>query len=93
MKDEPVAAVIDAGMESYTPHLPQPSRIGEDALRRLEMPVLAILAGRSVMHDVDASREVAERALRTGTVKVYPEASHAINGEHPAGIAAFLNGL
>ncbi|MEQ4722398.1 alpha/beta hydrolase [Nonomuraea sp. B19D2] len=91
----PVADMIESGMKNYTLHLPQPTRISEDALGGLKIPVLAILAGDSVMHEVAASRRVAERVLRTGTVKVYPGASHAINGEHPgelaADIAAFLD--
>ncbi|MFI6519838.1 alpha/beta fold hydrolase [Spirillospora sp. NPDC050679] len=95
VRDVPVADMIEAGMKNYTLHLPQPARIGEEPLRRLTMPVLAILAGESVMHDAAASRKVAERVLQNGTVKVYPNASHAINGEHPnevaADIAAFLD--
>ncbi len=95
VEDVPVADMIESGMKNYTLHLPQPSLIDEKALGRLTMPVLAILAGESVMHDVEASPEVAERALRNGTVKLYPNASHAINGEHPneiaADIAAFLD--
>ncbi|MFG1946266.1 alpha/beta fold hydrolase [Nonomuraea sp. NPDC048826] len=96
VEDVPVADMIESGMANYTTHLPQPALIDEGALGGLTMPVLAILAGKSVMHDVDASRAVAGRALKNGTVKVYPEASHAVNGEHPAEIAAdlaaFLNG-
>jgi pimeloyl-ACP methyl ester carboxylesterase len=95
VEDVPVADMIESGMKNYTLHLPQPTLIGEEPLRRLRMPVLAIMAGTSVMHDVDASRKVAARLLRNGTVKVYPGASHAINGEHPdkiaADIAAFLD--
>ena len=95
VEDVPVADMIESGMKNYTLRLPQPALIGEGALAGLTTPVLAILAGRSVMHDPDTSREVAERVLRNGTVKVYPNASHAVNGEHPAetaaDIAAFLD--
>lgn len=95
VEDVPVADMIESGMRNYSLRLPQPTRIDEGALGGLRIPVLAILAGNSVMHDVGASRQVAERVLRTGTVKVYPDASHAINGEHPdevaADIAAFLD--
>ncbi|XVQ06761.1 alpha/beta fold hydrolase [Spirillospora sp. CA-255316] len=95
VEDVPVADMIESGMKNYTLRLPQPRLIHEEALGRLTMPVLAILAGRSVMHDVDASRKVADRVLRNGTVKLYPNASHAINGERPkevaTDIAAFLD--
>lgn len=88
VEDVPVADMIESGMRHYTLRLPQPSLISEEKLARLAMPVLVILAGESVMHDVEASPEVARRVLKNGTVKVYPGASHAINGEHPAEIAA-----
>ncbi|MBG6091656.1 alpha/beta fold hydrolase [Actinomadura viridis] len=95
VEDVPVANMIESGMKNYALHLPQPALLGEKPLRRLAMPVLAILAGKSVMHDVGASRAVAGRAFRNGAVKVYPDASHAINGEYPdkvaADIAAFLD--
>ncbi|MDA0637528.1 alpha/beta fold hydrolase [Nonomuraea sp. MCN248] len=90
VEDVPVADLIESGMRAYTLKLPQPSLIGEQALGGLTMPVLAILAGKSVMHDPGVSREVAGRALRNGTVKVYPDASHALSGEHPEEIAADL---
>lgn len=91
VEDVPVARMIESGMRHYTITLPQPSLIEESKLAGLRMPVLAILAGRSVMHDIAVSRAVADRALANGTVKVYPDASHAINGEYPAEIAADLS--
>ena len=39
------------------------------------------------MHDSRAAAAVGERALRAGQVTVYPDASHAINGEYPEQIA------
>ncbi|RJL35563.1 alpha/beta fold hydrolase [Bailinhaonella thermotolerans] len=90
VKDVPVADMIESGMKNYTLHLPQPTRIPENALRGLKVPVLAILAGKSVMHDPATSRQVAQRALHGGTVRFYPHASHAINGEHPTEIATDL---
>lgn len=95
VEDVPVARMIESGMQDYALKLPQPGRISEEALADLDMPVLAFIAGRSVMHDPDTAAATAERALPHGTVRVYPEASHAINGEHPgelaADIAAFLD--
>ncbi len=95
VEDVPVARMIESGMQHYALRLPQPGRISEDALADLDMPVLAFVAGRSVMHDPDTAAATAERALPHGTVRVYPDASHAINGEYPgelaADIAAFLD--
>ncbi|MFF0338108.1 alpha/beta fold hydrolase [Kribbella sp. NPDC004875] len=86
----PVADMIESGMKNYTIRQPQPGRITPDELAGLSMPVLAIIAGRSVMHDPAKARRTAEQALRTKTVAFYPEASHAINGEYPEQIAEDL---
>ncbi len=86
--DDPTAALIEQGMQSYRIRLPAPERISEEQLRALEVPVLAILAAESPMHDGAAAGEVARATLRRGTVLVYAGASHAINGEHPDRLAA-----
>lgn len=57
------------------------------------MPVLAVIAGRSVMHDPVAALDTAERVLPAGSVKSYPEATHAINGEYPDALAADIGEL
>lgn len=94
--DEPVAEMIEAGMRHYSLKLPAPTRISEDSLGRLGMPVLAIIAGESVMHDPKVAAQTAERALPRGVVREYPHASHAINGEFPEqlarDIAVFVDG-
>jgi pimeloyl-ACP methyl ester carboxylesterase len=87
VQDVPVAEMIEAGMRHYALKLPQPGRITEDRLAGLELPVLAIIAGRSVMHRPEVAARTAGRALRNGTVRVYPDASHAVNGEFPDRIA------
>ncbi|MFZ4266233.1 alpha/beta fold hydrolase [Streptomyces arboris] len=87
VEDVPVAHMIEAGMKHYSLKLPQPVRISEDRLATLDMPVLAILAGRSVMHDVQTAAGTAERALPVGAVHTYKNASHAISGEYPERIA------
>ncbi|MEV6267858.1 alpha/beta hydrolase [Kribbella sp. NPDC051936] len=89
----PVADMIESGMKNYTMRQPQPHRITEEQLADLPMPVLAIIAGRSVMHDPAKARSTAERALRTKTVAFYPDASHAVNGEYPDRIASDLRGF
>lgn len=85
--DVPVARMIETAMSSYSITLPQPTLIPEEDLASLEMPVLAILAGRSVMHDSREAAEVAERALQNGTVVVYPDASHAVGSEEAVRIS------
>lgn len=83
-------------MQHYSLRLPGPTRVSEEDLHELEMPVLAFIAGKSVMHDPPVAVETAKRALPEGAVRVYPHASHAINGEFPErlarDIAAFVEG-
>lgn len=95
VEDEPIARMIETAMSAYTIRLPQPALIPEPDLAALEMPVLAVLAGGSVMHDTETAAQVAERTLRRGTVVVYPGASHAVGSEQAEAIAteirAFLD--
>src|SRR5690625_253921 len=94
--EEPIAEMIEAGMQHYSLKIPAPTRISEEDLRELEMPVLAVIAGKSVMHDPPVAVAAAKRALPEGAVRVYPRASHALNGEFPEqlarDIAAFVEG-
>ena len=94
VKDVPIAQMIEAGMQTYALHLPAPSRIPQTQIATIGQPVLVIMAGRSPMHDSAAAADLARHSLQHGTVRVYPKASHAINGEYPdeiaADIAAFL---
>ncbi|MBX9390175.1 alpha/beta fold hydrolase [Streptomonospora nanhaiensis] len=86
--DSPQGALIEAGMRTYALRLPQPGQIPEERLAGLRPPVLAVLAGESVMHDPATAEAAARRALPDDRVKVYPDASHAINGEYPEEVAA-----
>jgi pimeloyl-ACP methyl ester carboxylesterase len=88
VEDVPVAHMIEAGMQSYALKLPAPHRIPAERLAKLDLPVLVIMAGDSVMHDAWAGAEAAKNLLADDRVKVYPDASHAINGEHPTEVAA-----
>jgi pimeloyl-ACP methyl ester carboxylesterase len=92
--DAPVARMIEAGMQAYVIKLSAPTRPSDDQLRGVTAPVLLLLAGKSRMHDAADAASTARSLLPQATVKTYPDASHAINGEHPdeiaADIAAFL---
>lgn len=90
VEDVPVADMIEAGMQSYALKLPTPTRLSEADIAGLDMPVLAIMAGRSVMHDSAQAAQFAKTTLPGGRVLIYDEASHAINGEYPDEIAAEL---
>ncbi|MFI5839998.1 alpha/beta fold hydrolase [Catenuloplanes sp. NPDC051500] len=94
VQDLPVARMIEAGLQAYVVKLSAPTRPTDDQLRGLIPPMLLLMAGRSRMHDSAAVAATARSLLPQATVKTYPNASHAINGEHPdeiaADIAAFL---
>jgi len=90
VEDVPIAEMIEAGMQHYAIRLPAPQQFTDEQLRSLAVPVLVILAGRSVMHDSAAAAEHARALLPKGTVLVYPDASHAINGEYPERITKDL---
>ncbi|MEQ3553406.1 alpha/beta hydrolase [Pseudonocardia nematodicida] len=88
VQDVPVADMIETGMSTYSMRQPAPSRIAEERLASIGVPVLAIVAGRSVMHDPDEAARAAERVFGAENVRVYPDATHALNGEVPDRIAA-----
>ncbi|HIY66842.1 MAG TPA: alpha/beta hydrolase [Candidatus Agrococcus pullicola] len=93
VEDVPVADMIEAGMQHYSLKIPQPARISEERLASIDLPVLVILAGDSVMLDAENASAVAERALPHATVHVYDGASHAVNGEEPERIAKDIEEL
>lgn len=92
--DVPVADMIEAGLHAYQVKVSAPTRPSDQELAAVGVPVLVLMAGKSRMHDSAEAAETARRLLAHETVKIYPEASHAINGEYPdeiaADIAAFL---
>ncbi|MCZ8379070.1 alpha/beta hydrolase [Mycobacterium sp. CPCC 205372] len=84
----PVAALISAGTTDFILRQPLPQRFTDDELRSLDIPVLALIAGRSVIHDARRAARRARDLLTRGQVELWPDASHAINGEFPDEIAA-----
>lgn len=96
VEDVPVARMIEAGMQTYVIKKSAPTRLTEKQLGGVRIPTLALLAGASRMHDTGKAAAVAGRVPAGATVIVYPDASHAINGEYPeriaADVGAFLSG-
>lgn len=81
------SALIDAGAKDFTLRTPMPKLFGDEELRGLDVPVLALIAGRSVMLDPERAATRAREVLARGEVELWADASHAINGEYPEGIA------
>ncbi|MFI6183808.1 alpha/beta fold hydrolase [Nonomuraea sp. NPDC051191] len=86
--DEPVANLISAGMRDFTAFLPPPTYPADDTVAGLDVPVLALIAGRSIIHDPRKAARRARRLLAKGVVELWPDASHAINGEFPERVNA-----
>lgn len=84
---ETEAALISAGSTDFTLHTPMPKLFTDEQLRGVDVPVLALIAGRSVM--LDPTRAVARgrELLVNGQIELWSDASHAINGEYPEEIA------
>lgn len=82
-----VAALIAAGSTDFKLRTPMPRLFTDDQLLTLDVPVLALIAGRSVIHDAERAAARARNLLPRGQVELWPDASHAINGEYPAQIA------
>jgi len=83
----PDAALISAGSTDFMLRTPMPKPFTDDQLRSLDIPVLALIAGRSVMLDAARAAARARNLLPHGQVELWSDASHAINGEYPDEIA------
>jgi pimeloyl-ACP methyl ester carboxylesterase len=83
----PEAALISAGSTDYVLRKAMPKSFTDDQLWTLDIPVLALIAGRSVMLDAARAAARARNLLPRGQVELWADASHAINGEYPAEIA------
>lgn len=83
----PEARLIASGMRDFRQIPVRPRQPTVEELRSISVPVLAILAGASIVHD---SAKAAERAreIPGAEVEVWAGRSHAINGEAPEEIAA-----
>ncbi|MFI7418621.1 alpha/beta fold hydrolase [Nonomuraea sp. NPDC049684] len=81
--DEPVANLISSGMRDFTAFLPPPAYPTDEQVAGLDVPVLALIAGRSIIHNPRKAALRARRLLGRGVVELWPDASHALNGEFP----------
>jgi pimeloyl-ACP methyl ester carboxylesterase len=82
-----VAGLIAAATTDFVMHVPAPRRFTDAELRAVRIPVLALLAGRSVVLRAGRAAEHARNLLQHSEVEVWREASHALSGEYPVEIA------
>ncbi|GAA0360876.1 alpha/beta fold hydrolase [Bacillus horti] len=88
-EEEPVARLIETGMRTFKSKLPHPTQIRAEQLEEISVPVLAILADNSTMHNAEKSYSLAKESLmhQKSSVVLFSNASHALNGEYPEKLA------
>ncbi|MEU5265467.1 alpha/beta fold hydrolase [Amycolatopsis sp. NPDC021455] len=79
--DDPVAAVIDAGIRDYRIGAPPPEYFTDEQLHSIRIPVLALIAGRSVIHRAPAALARARTLIPQVQAELWPDASHALSAE------------
>ena len=82
------AALIGAHFKHRRERVPI---FADEALRRLTMPVLAIVGAQDALLDSEDTRRRIEAQVAQATVRMLPDAGHVIRGETCA-IEAFLSG-
>ncbi|MVU81721.1 alpha/beta fold hydrolase [Nocardia sp. ET3-3] len=84
----PEGRLIASGMKDFAAYLPMTKKPTKEQLSTLGMPILGIYGGRSIVQNARRTVDKARKLLPGGQFEVWPEASHAINGEFPDEIAA-----
>jgi pimeloyl-ACP methyl ester carboxylesterase len=82
-EDEPTAKLIASGMRDCRSTMPAPAYPTDAQIRSITVPVLVLLAGRSIIHNAAKAESRARSLLQHARVERWPDASHAINGEFP----------
>ena len=85
----PEARLAMAALRGFRVRQPPPVLPTLEELRSVRTPVLALIAGRSRVHD---ARTAVARAstLPHGTVELWPDASHVVHGDFPQRFAERL---
>lgn len=84
--DHAVGRLIAVGLQDFRRAVPVPAYPTDAQLRGITAPTLVVIAGRSIIHN--AARAAARTRLVPGArVELWPDASHALNGEFPDRIA------
>ncbi|MFI5693800.1 alpha/beta fold hydrolase [Kribbella sp. NPDC051586] len=81
-QDDPVARVIGAALRYFRPGVPPPSYFTDEQLRQLSVPTLAVIAGRTVMHQPERAVERARSLVPEVEAELWPDATHAISGQY-----------
>lgn len=79
--DDPIAHLIEIGIQEYRLAQPAPEYPSDSELRSMTMPVLALIAGRSVVQNPEQAMCRAKALIPEAEVELWHTASHAISGE------------
>ena len=82
-ESEPIAKLIESGMRNYKLKLPSPDQFSDEDLIKIELPIFALMAENSTMHNSKKAVEKGRNFVGNIKIKNCPNASHAINGEYP----------
>jgi pimeloyl-ACP methyl ester carboxylesterase len=77
---DPVAEVITAGIHDFNITLPTPRPFTDEQLRSIQVPMLVIIGGRSVIHDPRAAH-TRSALIPHVQAELWPAATHALSGE------------
>lgn len=67
----PIAKLIASGMRDYTNKIPLPTYPSDAQLHSITVPVLALIAGRSIVHDPKQVVRATAAAMACGTSEIY----------------------
>ncbi|MBD1381832.1 alpha/beta fold hydrolase [Metabacillus arenae] len=82
-ESEPIAKLIESGMRNYKLKVPAPDQFSKEDLKNIDVPVLALMAENSTMHNSEKAVETGKKYVKDIDIENWPNASHAINGEFP----------
>src|SRR5699024_3887058 len=82
-ESEPIAKLIESGMRNFKLKLPSPDQFSDKDLIKIELPIFALMAENSTMHNSNKAVEKGRNFVKNIKIKNCPDASHAINGEYP----------
>lgn len=82
-ESEPIAKLIESAMRNYKLKLPAPDQISVEDLKKMDIPILALMAENSTMHNSKKAVKNGKKYAKDIDIESWPNASHAINGEYP----------
>lgn len=77
-RNDVIARMIADASSHFSTKVPQPTRITEEQLTKLTMPVYVAIGGKSAMHDPTAAMTLAKNALKNVEVKIWPNGTHSL---------------